>query len=84
MAYFTEDDAYKLWQMTNKSWEALYNLLYRDYYEGHKIGLERRLVYQVMQVAGGLQDSDTPFPETWEEFHAFINQQLGNYLVPLI
>ena len=69
MAYLTEDNSYKLWQMAGKSWESLYNLLYKDYYEGEKVGLDNTLVYQIMQVAEKFQNNEAEFPETHDQFY---------------
>ncbi len=78
MAYLlTEDNSYKLWEMTNRSWESLYNLLYNDYYEGHKLGLDKDLVYQIMQIAEKFENNETEFPQTHEQFYETLTQQLG-------
>jgi len=77
MAYLTEDNSYKLWEQIDKSWESLYNLLYNDYYEGHKIGLDKDLVYDLMQIAEKLESSQTEFPQTYEQFYETLYQQLS-------
>ncbi len=78
MAYLSEDNSYKLWQMLpTRSWESLYNLLYNDYYEGHKIGLDNQLVYDLMLIAEKLQNSTAEFPETDQQFYQSLAQQLG-------
>lgn len=76
MAYLTEDSSYKLWELAEKSWEGLYNLLYKDYYEGGKIGLDNDLVYQIMQVAQRFQSNEAQFPQTHDQFYETLNQQL--------
>ncbi len=48
MAYLTEDNSYKLWEMISKSWES------QD-----KLGLNEDLVYQIMQIAQKLQNYET-------------------------
>lgn len=79
MVYLTEDNSYKLWEMLSvRSWESLYNLLYNDYYEGHKIGLDNELVYQVMQIAERFENNNTQFPQTDDEFYQTLTQQLGS------
>ncbi len=79
MLYLTEDNSYKLWQMLSiRSWESLYNLLYEDYYEGHKVGLENELVYQIMQLAERFENSNVEFPQTYEQFYQTLTQQLGS------
>ncbi len=80
MAYFlSEDNAYKLWQMLpNRSWESLYNLLYNDYYEGHKIGWDENLIYQLMQMAQTFQSNEAQFPQTEQQFYETISQRLGS------
>lgn len=77
MAYLTEDNSYKLFQMANKSWESLYNLLYKDYYEGDKVGLDNDLVYQIMQIAQRFESNGAAFPETHDQFFETLSQQLG-------
>lgn len=79
MVYVTEDEAYKLWQTTNRSWESLYNLLYSDYYEKHKIGLDRSLEYKIMRLAQQLKDSNIDFPSTYEQFYQTLNDRLGGW-----
>ncbi len=80
MAYFlSEDNSYKLWEMLpNRSWESLYNLLYNDYYEGHKIGWDENLIYQLMQMAQTFQSNEAQFPQTEEQFYETISQRLGS------
>lgn len=78
MADLSEDNASLLWQkIDNKSWESLYNLLYNDYYEGHKVGLDRDLVYQIMQIALKFEGSNVEFPQTVDQFHGTLSGQLG-------
>lgn len=79
MTDFSEDDSYKLWELTtNRSWENLYNLLYADYYEGHKVGLDNQLVYNLMETAQKFQDSETEFPEDSDQFYQTLTQQLAS------
>lgn len=78
MAYLSEDNSYKLWKMLSiRSWESLYNLLYNDYYEGHKVGLEEQLVYEIMKIAEKFESNSADFPETYEQFYQTLTPQLS-------
>lgn len=71
------EDAQTLWtKLSTRTWGTLYDLLYNDYYEGHRIGLNRDLVYHVMQVAQINNEKNVSFPETSEDFYETLTDQL--------
>lgn len=76
--YLSENDSYKLYGMdVNKSWESLYNLLYNDYVEGHKIGLDENLVHRLMGIAKSCEVNNVSFPQTHDDFYESLTQMLG-------
>lgn len=76
MLYLTENQAYSVWKMIERSWESLYNFLYTDYYQDQKTGLDRELEYKLMQIAGKFKDTRIQFPQTYNQFYEVTNQLL--------
>lgn len=81
MAYLLENNAYKVWQITEKSWKNLYDLLYTQYYTGGKIelndNLDKPMVYRLMKIAEKYKNSGANFPQTHDQFYEILNNELN-------